>query len=73
MRRCHHRELAGRHIAANGLHRNISVPENDTRHGLDLDILHGGALDFSEFADLILGETNIVHIPWRHFGDQFVD
>ena len=73
MRRSHHRELAGRHIATDGLHRDILVAQNHAGKRLDLDILHRGALDFGEFADLILRKADIVHVALRNFGDQLVD
>ena len=73
MGRGDHRKLAGGHVAADGLHRNVLVAEDHAGKRLDLDILHRGALDFGEFANLILRKADIVHVALRDFGDQLVD
>ena len=54
MRRRHHRELAARHIAADGLNGDVAVAEDHARLRLDLDIGHRGALRLGEAADLFL-------------------
>ena len=48
------------------------MAQNHAGKRLDLDILHRGALDFGEFADLILRKADIVHVALRNFGDELV-
>ena len=73
MRRGHHWKFASRYIAANRLHRDVFMAKNDARHRLNLNILHRGALDFREFANLRLRKANILHIACRHLGNQGID
>ena len=73
MRRGHHGELASRHVATNRLHRDVLMAQHDTRHGLDLDVLHGGALRLGEGAHLFLREGDVLHIARGDTVDEGVD
>ena len=62
MRAGDHRELAAGHIAADRLHRDVAMAQNDAGQGFHLDIRHRGALRLGKAADLGLGETDILHV-----------
>ena len=73
MRRGDHRIAPARHIAADPADRDVAVAEHDPGQGLDLDILHRGALDLGEVADLRLREFDVVDRLRRDLGDQAAD
>ena len=73
VRRRHHRVSAARHVAADGLDRDILVPEHDAWPGLDLQIGQAGLLRFGEFAHLRLGKADVFQVARRYFRDRLVD
>ena len=73
VRRGDHREFAGRHIAADRLHRDVLVAEDHAGQRLDLDIGHRGALGLGEAPHLRLGEVDVGHVARRHFVHRCID
>ena len=73
VRRGDHREFTARNVAADGLHRDVFVPQNHARHRFDFDIEHAIALGLGEFADVFLGEFDVGKFAIREGCDQGVD
>ena len=73
MRRGDHRELAGRHVAADRLNGDRAVPEDDARKGLDLDVRDRRALNLGEAADLRLGEADVGEVGLGDISNQARD
>ena len=69
MRRRHHRITPARHVAADRIHRDVPVPENDARQRLDVEIAQRRLLRFREIAHLRLGEFDVVEIALLHLAD----
>ncbi len=70
MRRGDHRVFPAWHVAADAVHGDIAVPENDAGHGFDFEVLEAGFLMFGEVADLGLGEFDIVEIAFANLAER---
>ena len=57
-----HGIFAAGHVAADRIHRDVLVAQNDAGQGFDLDILQRRFLVFGEVAHLFVGEADIVQI-----------
>ena len=68
-----HRVAPARHVAADRIHRDMLVAEDDAGQRLDLDILHAGALRLGKAAHLRLRETDVLEIALRHLCDRLLD
>ena len=73
MRRRHHRIAPARHVAADGIHRDVAVAENDARQRLDFEVVHRRFLLLREVAHLRLGEFDVVEIALGHLRDRALD
>ena len=73
MRGADHRIFAARHVAADRIHRDVAMAEDDAGQGLDLDVGHRGLLRLGEAAHLRLGEADIVEVALGDFRDGLFD
>jgi hypothetical protein len=62
MRRRDHGIFAARDIAADGVHRDVLVTENDAGQCLDFEVLDALALLLREIADLRLCEADVLDV-----------
>ena len=73
MRRGHHRIAPARDVAADAVHRDVPVPQDDAGKRLDLEVQQGRLLLLREVAHLRLGEADVVEIAPGELGDGALD
>jgi hypothetical protein len=73
MRGGHHGELAGRHVAADGLNRDVLVPEDHAGQRFDLDVAHGVPLRLGKVPHLRLREPDVLHLALRDLAHEGFD
>ena len=73
VRRGDHRIAPARHVAADRVHRDMAVAEDDAGQRLDLQVLHGVLLLLREVADLGLGELDVVEVALGDLRDGLLD
>ena len=69
----HHRVAPARHIAADGVHGDVLVAEDDARQRLHLEIAQGLALLLREVAHLGLRELDVVEVALGDLADGPLD
>ena len=69
----HHRVLATRYITADAVHRDVAVPQNDARQGLDFEIVEAFLLFLGKVPDLLLGKPDILDVLFRDLVDRGLD
>ena len=73
MGRGDHGIFSAGHVAANRVHRDILVPEDDTRKRFDLDVLQRRLLVLGEVAYLVLGKADVLEIAGCDLRDSGLD
>ena len=68
-----HRIAPARHVAADRVHRDVAVAEDDAGQRLDLQVLHGVALLLREVAHLRLRELDVVEIALGNLRNRLLD
>ena len=69
----HQRIFSARNVAADRVNRHVLVPENDSRQGLDFDVLQRRPLRLGEVAHLGLGELDVVDVALGELGQAALD
>ena len=73
VRRGDHRIAPARHVAADRVHRDVAVAEDDAGQRLDLQVLHGVLLLLREVTDLGLGEPDVVEVSLGDLRNGLLD
>ena len=73
MRAGDHGEFPARNVAADGLNRDILVPQNNPRKRLYFDVGHRSALRAGKIHDLLLRKLNVLQFPCAELTDQVVN
>ena len=73
VRRGDHRIAPARHVAADGVDRDVLVAEHDAGQRLDFDVLHAVALLLREVAHLRLREPDVVEVALGDLADGLLD
>ena len=73
VRRGDHRVAPARHVAADRIHRDVAMAEDDAGQRLDLEIAHRFFLLLGEVAHLRLGELDVVEIALGDLADRALD
>jgi hypothetical protein len=73
VRRGDHRIAAARHVAADRIHRDVAMAEDDARQGLNLEVAHRLLLLLREVADLGLRELDVVEVALGNLRDGLLN